>query len=314
MIISQKAIGLIFVGIALVTLYIAVLMVIKRNKQRHRAMRAVYTPEEIGVGDETTSSSYTLFCREVLKALGIKVSEQRTKLYNPLGRAGLQSDDAVIKFFFFRYIIQSIILLVGIIMLFVVATSGQIITLVSCAKLLLGAGLTYLGIFGHEKLLRYLAKRRKENVIMEFPDTVDLMLICVESGMGLDAALGRVCRELRRSHPTMASELDRTKLELGIYGDRVQALQNLGERCDVQSVRSLVSALVQTEKYGTNLASTLRTLAADYRTERLLKAETKAAKVGVILTLPVVIGVFFPVMGLILAPPVIQVMKSNAFK
>lgn len=308
---SPKIIGLILVVVAMVALYITVFLAVTRTKQRARAMRALYTPEEVGVSEDNKLSGYAEFCAEVLSALGLKVNDLRTKLYNQLGHAGLQSDESAYKFFFFRYIVQNIILFVGLIVLFTIISGGNVTSINAFIKLLFAAMLVYFGILGHEKVLSHFARRRKESFVTEFPDTVDLLLICVESGMGLDAALTRVSKELRRSHPTMASELARTKLELGIYGDRVQALQNLAERCNIQSVRSLVTALVQTEKYGTNLASTLRTLAADYRTERLLNAETRAAKVGVLLTLPVVIGVFFPVMGLILAPPIIQVLAAG---
>lgn len=312
MVLSPKMIGIIFVVAAMAALFFALTMVMNRSKRRSRAMRAVYTPEEAGVEDDVGLSAYAQFCAEALTALSIPIEKKRTALYSALGNAGFQSDEAAYKFFFFRYVIQNVILLVGVIVLLVVVNSEQALGLNGFLKLFLGAFLAYFGIIGHEKVLTSFAKRRKRNMVLEFPDAVDLLLICVESGMGLDAALGRVCKELGRSHPVIASELARTKLELGIYGDRIQALQNLATRCDTQSVRSLVSALVQTEKYGTNLATTLRTLASDYRAERLLNAEARAAKVGVLITLPVVIGVFFPVIALIIAPPVIQVLRSGA--
>ncbi len=306
----SPTIGLIFIVVAAVAFYVLVVMILNRRAQRLRAMRAIYTPEEMGI-NEGQMSSYATFCSEVVSALGINLNDQRKKLYNELGRAGMQSDSSLSKFLFFRYIIQNIVLIMGIAMFFAIIAGGGSALAPKLLKLLIASVLVYIGIIGHKKVLENRANKRKMDLILEFPDAVDLMLVCVESGMGLDMALDRVSRELRNTHPVIASELDRTKLELGVYGDRVQAIQNFGERADAQCARSLVSALVQTEKYGTNLASTLRVLASDYRTERLLNAETKAARVGAILTLPIVIGVFFPVMALIMAPPIIRVMSTG---
>jgi tight adherence protein C len=308
---QPQNISLIFIITAAVAFYVLVVLILNRRAKRLRAMRALYNPGET-VDSKEKMSTYAAFCSELLGALGINLADQQKKYYNELGRAGIQTDAAIAKFFFFRYIIQNIVLVMGIAMFFAILTSDGTALMPKLLKLLLAAVLVYVGIYGHQKLLRSREERRKVDLVCEFPDAVDLMLVCVESGMGLDVALSRVSKELRITHPVIASELDRTKLELGISGDRVQAIQNLGDRTNVQCVRSLVSALVQTEKYGTNLASTLRVLAADYRSERLMNAETKAARVGAILTLPIVIGVFFPVMALIMAPPIIRVMATGA--
>ena len=302
---------LIILIIAVVGIYILSVLLHGRHKRRGRMLRSLFVSEQDAAQTADELSAIGLLCRDLLAMVGVSVAENRKKNYSAYGKAGLYTEQVVSKFLFVRYFIQPIFMVIGIILVLKGATAADFTALDNLIALLVGFVLALFGLGGHTVVLDKLAVKRSQRLVQDFPDSVDLLLICVESGMGLDAALARVSRELQFSHPTVTAELERTRIERGLYGDRVQALQNLAERTDLQSYRSLVSALVQTERYGTNLAATLRTLSKEYRAARLLKAEEKAAKVGALLTLPVVLLVFFPVMALIMSPPFIQLFASG---
>jgi tight adherence protein C len=144
-------------------------------------------------------------------------------------------------------------------------------------------------------------------MLRQLPDALDLFVICAESGLGLDAAFTRVARELGNSSHELADELGLTAIELGFLPNRRDALTNLAKRVDMPSMRSLVNTLAQTERYGTPLAQSLRALSADYRHERLMKAEQKAAKLPATLTVPMIIFILPPLFVVLIGPAIIQV-------
>ena len=134
--------------------------------------------------------------------------------------------------------------------------------------------------------------------------------MCIEAGLGLDAAFNRVCKELREMHPEVIAELDRTRLELTMLGDRVVALQNLAERTGTISFRTLVSSLIQTEKFGTSLVDTLRVLSEEQRITRLYSAEQKAARIPVLITIPLILFIMPAFIMIILGPPIVKTMNQ----
>ncbi len=111
-------------------------------------------------------------------------------------------------------------------------------------------------------------------------------MICAEAGLTLDGSLGRVSRELGGAYPELCDEFTLTSIELGFLTERRQALENLSGRVDLPGIRSVVTTLIQTEKYGTPLAASLRVLSGEFRNERMMKAEEKAARLPAIMTVP----------------------------
>lgn len=146
--------------------------------------------------------------------------------------------------------------------------------------------------------------KRQHAIRKSVPDALDLLVICVEAGLSLDAALTRVSRELGRGAPELADEFQLTALELGFLPERRQALENLSKRVTLPSIRAVVGSLLQTEKYGTPLAQSLRVLAAEFRNERMMKAEEKAARLPAILTVPMVVFIL-PTLFIVLIGPAI---------
>lgn len=174
------------------------------------------------------------------------------------------------------------------------------------AKLAAALAAVIVGAYLPEVVVGRKAERRRHAVRKALPDALDLMVICAEAGLSLDAALERVAREMAPSAPALADEFALTAVELGFLPERAGALNNLMQRVDLAAVRGLVGTLAQTERYGTPLTQSLRTLAAEFRAERLLKAEEKAAKLPATLTVPLVLFILPALFIVLLGPAVIS--------
>ena len=127
-------------------------------------------------------------------------------------------------------------------------------------------------------------------------------MICAEAGLTVDAAFGRVARELGKAYPELGDEFALTSIELGFLTDRRLAFENLAKRIDLDSVRGVVTTMIQTEKYGTPLASALRVLSAEFRNERMMRAEEKAARLPAIMTVPLILFIL-PVLFIVILGP-----------
>ena len=134
------------------------------------------------------------------------------------------------------------------------------------------------------------------------PDALDLLVICAEAGLTVDAAFGRVARELGRAYPELADEFALTAIELSFLTERRQAFENLAYRVNLDNVRGVVTTMIQTEKYGTPLASALRVLSAEFRNERMMRAEEKAARLPAIMTIPLILFILPTLFVVILGP------------
>lgn len=152
------------------------------------------------------------------------------------------------------------------------------------------------------------AKKRQQKIQLAWPDALDLLLICVESGMSIEAALQKVSEEVGSSSPELAEELGLTTAELSYLQERKQAYLNLAERTGLDGVKGVTTALIQSEKYGTPLGQSLRVMAQENRDMRMQEAEKKAAALPPKLTVPM-IGFFLPVLfAVIMGPAIMQVM------
>jgi tight adherence protein C len=151
--------------------------------------------------------------------------------------------------------------------------------------------------------------RRKEKICEGFPDTLDLLVVCVEAGMGLDAAINRVAEEMRMVNRVISDELQMLNLELRAGKPRMDALRGLAFRTDLDDVKSLVTLLIQADRFGTSVAQALRIHADSMRTKRYQKAEEKAAQLPVKLLLPLIFCIFPSLFIAILGPAAIQIKK-----
>ncbi len=162
------------------------------------------------------------------------------------------------------------------------------------------------GIYGPELWLGRMVTRRKGRLLDSFPDALDLLVVCVEAGLGLDAAVDRCGKELWMAHPELAQELEILSLELRAGLPREQALTNLGDRVDLDEVRSLVALLIQTDRFGTSIGQALRVYSDAMRSERSLRAEEMAAKLPVKMLFPLMFFIFPSLFIVILGPAIVQ--------
>jgi len=153
-------------------------------------------------------------------------------------------------------------------------------------------------------------KKRSHAVRKGLPDALDLLVICAEAGLTVDAAFGRVARELGKAYPELGDECGLTAIELGFLNERRQAFENLATRVDLEAVRGVVTTMIQTEKYGTPLASALRVLSAEFRNDRMMRAEEKAARLPAIMTVPLILFILPTLFIVILGPAACSIKDS----
>ncbi len=144
--------------------------------------------------------------------------------------------------------------------------------------------------------------KRSNDIRKGLPDGLDLLVICAEAGLTVDAAFGRVSKELGRAYPELGDEFALTAIELGFLTERRHAFENLAMRVNLDAVRGVVTTMIQTEKYGTPLASALRVLSAEFRNERMMRAEEKAARLPAIMTVPLILFIL-PVLFIVILGP-----------
>jgi tight adherence protein C len=226
--------------------------------------------------------------------------EARDKLV----QAGYRGHAPYVTYLFFRMVTPLVAMIVTLVYVFLIIQMKQPLLM----KLGLAIGAAYLGMQLPWLFLKNQIARRQLSIKRAFPDALDLLLICVESGMSVEAAFRRVSQEIGSQSVPLAEELMLTTAELSYLQDRRQAYENLSKRTDLEGVKAVCVALQQTERYGTPLGQTLRVMAQENRDMRMSEAEKKAAALPPKLTVPMILF-FLPVLFIvILGPAAIKVM------
>ncbi|POF34449.1 type II secretion system F family protein [Roseibium marinum] len=213
------------------------------------------------------------------------------------------------------YFLTARIALPGVIFLFAITYAFLVLpaTLPAISKICFCIAIAGLGAFVPNLYLKNKIDKRKLSIQRAWPDALDLMLICVESGMSIEGAFQRVAEEVGIQSIDLAEEMSLTTAELSYLSERRQAYENLSKRTGVDGVKNVMMALIQAERYGTPVGSAIRTMADDTRDQRMLMAEQKAASLPPKLTVPMILF-FLPVLFfIIMSPAVMQVMQMNAF-
>jgi tight adherence protein C len=175
---------------------------------------------------------------------------------------------------------------------------------------LFGVALAIFGLYAPNLFISAKADRRREAIINGFPDSLDLMLVCVEAGLGMEAAFDRVGREMLHSHPLVAQMLSIVTLELRAGSSREEALRNMASRTQVTEIRSFATLLIQSDKLGSSIGDTLRVYAAEMREKRRMRAEEKAHKLPVMLSIPLVTCLLPVMIGVLMLPAIIRVLRQ----
>ncbi len=170
--------------------------------------------------------------------------------------------------------------------------------------------LAVLGMYLPNLYVTAKADRRREEITNGFPDCLDLILVCVEAGLGLEAAMDRVGREMVESHPLVAQLLSVTTLQLRAGSQRDAALRKLGESSGVDEIRSFATLLIQSDKLGTSISDTLRVYASEMREKRRMRAEEKAHRLPVLISIPLVVCMLPTMIGVLLMPGMIRVVRQ----
>ncbi|MEN9709121.1 MAG: hypothetical protein RIQ68_1529 [Pseudomonadota bacterium] len=268
-----------------------------RQRERDRLARGrVLRPEE----KPFIKSFVALF--HLSKWLGIENAPLK------LAAAGFRGAAAENMFVFFRAVVPISFFLLGIFYLFFVNDMGYS----AMARISALIALLYIGIKMPEIYLDKVTRERRETIRRAFPDALDLLLICVEAGISIEHAFRRVSEEIGRQSVALAEELTLTTAELAFLPDRRIAYENLARRVNVDSVRQIVTVLNQAERYGTPLASALRTVAQESRDMRMAEAEKKAAALPPKLTVPMIVF-FLPVLFVVILGPAVSQAAKNFF-
>jgi tight adherence protein C len=246
--------------------------------------------------------------RQVVSRMNLLGSEQTRQTAALLAQAGWRSKDSVVIFLFCKLVLPLALAIVAIVGVYLL----DIGHLKDMQRPVAAIGIVLLSAIAPNIFVKNAIQKRQTAIRKAMPDALDLLVICAEAGLTLDAALARVSRELGRSFPELADELSLASIELGFLQERRQALENLSKRVNLPSMRSVVTTLIQTEKYGTPLAQSLRVLGAEFRNERLMKAEEKAAKLPATLTVPLIVFILPTLFIVLIGPAIIRVMDAMA--
>ncbi|WP_095013107.1 type II secretion system F family protein [Tsuneonella mangrovi] len=175
---------------------------------------------------------------------------------------------------------------------------------------LIGSILAAMGLYVPNLWVRARADRRREAIVNGFPDCLDLLLVCVESGLGLEAAMDRVGREMVRSHPLVAELLSITTLQLRAGSSRDEAFRKLADASAVDEIRSFTTLIIQSDKLGTSVATTLRVYAAEMRERRQMRAEEKAHRLPVLISIPLVACMLPTMIGTLMMPAIVLMVRK----
>ena len=247
------------------------------------------------------------FMQEIVDRFNLRSIFETEEVRDKLKMAGLRGQAPLVTYMFFRVAMPIIIAVVALIYLFLIADYAY----PALVKVGLAVGAGYLGFYMPNMFIQNLVQRRQTSIRNVFPDALDMLLICVQSGMSIEAALGKVSGEVGSQSLELAEELSLTTAELSYLTERRQAYENLGRRTGIPGIKAVATALIQAERYGTPVGQALRVMARENRDMRMSEAEKKAAALPPKLTVPMIIF-FLPVLFVvILGPAMIQVFGYN---
>ncbi|MDQ4421084.1 type II secretion system F family protein [Sphingobium sp. DEHP117] len=249
----------------------------------------------------------TDFMRLLLKKLQVLQDDQLQVAQKKLAQAGIRSKDLAVAVIFGRMALPIVIGGFAAFMLYVVGAYPEW----SDFKRFMAFATCLLAAYKAPDIyLSNLITKRSAAIRKGLPDALDLLVICAEAGLTVDAAFARVSRELGRAYPELGDEFQLTAIELSFLTERRQAFENLANRVNLEALKGVVTTMIQTEKYGTPLASALRVLSAEFRHERMMRAEEKAARLPAIMTVPLILFILPTLFVVILGPAACSISKS----
>jgi tight adherence protein C len=237
--------------------------------------------------------------RQVLSQFKMLQDDQVQKAQMRLMQAGIRTKDLAFFIILARFVLPVILGIAAVVLIYVFnhwPDWGGFRRYATVAGVLVGS------YKAPDIWLKNKVTKRSHAIRKGLPDALDLLVICAEAGLTVDAAFHRVAKELGKAYPELGDEFGLTAIELGFLNERRNAFENLANRVDLEAVRGVVTTMIQTEKYGTPLASALRVLSAEFRNERMMRAEEKAARLPAIMTVPLILFILPTLFVVILGP------------
>lgn len=249
--------------------------------------------------------------KSLVASLGERVAptdpKKRGGVKQDLSRAGYYSEAAVNTYWGMKI---ALLIVLPMCALLPFVLRGKPLTPIILILSLFACGL---GFIGPDMFLNFKARRRRNQMFRALPDMLDLLVVCIEAGLGLDAAMQKVSEEFHISNPVLSTEFHITCAAIRLGQARIEALRDLGERTGVPDLKTLVAVLVQADRFGTSVGQALRVHADDMRTRRRQKAEELAAKTTVKLIFPLVVFIFPAIFVVLIGPAVVNILKSPFF-
>ena len=245
--------------------------------------------------------------RQILSQFKMLQEDQVKKTQLKLMQAGIRTKDLAFFIIFARFVLPVVLGITAVVLIYVVkywpnwSWFRQYMTV---------AGVLVGSYKAPDICLKNKVTKRSHAIRKGLPDALDLLVICAEAGLTVDASFGRVSRELGKAYPELGDEFGLTAIELGFLAERRNAFENLANRVDLEAVRGVVTTMIQTEKYGTPLASALRVLSAEFRHQRMMRAEEKAARLPAIMTVPLILFILPTLFVVILGPAACSIHDS----
>jgi tight adherence protein C len=237
--------------------------------------------------------------RALLSSMKVLQDSQVKAAQTKLMQAGIRSKEWAVAVIFGRLVLPIVF---GALIVYIVYIAEFFPEWGPLKRYGLVAGVFILAYKAPDLYLKNKIQKRATAIRKGLPDALDLLVICAEAGLTVDAAFHRVARELGRAYPELGDEFQLTAIELGFLTDRRTAFENLAMRTNLDSIKGVVTTMIQTEKYGTPLASALRVLSAEFRNERMMRAEEKAARLPAIMTVPLILFIL-PVLFIVILGP-----------
>lgn len=266
---------------------------VSKQRESLRSSRMEQLNERAGLRTESKG-----FIKDTVDKLSLEKLLEASDLKDKLAQAGLRGQKPIYTFYIFRLVLPIAGLLVGLILFVGLNISGwQMLQRVAMT-----VALTLFGYYLPAIFVKNAAGKRLASIVPVFPDALDLLLICVESGMSVELAFAKVAEEMAENSVELAEEFSLTTAELSYLSSRRLAYENLARRNNHVGIRAVSTALIQAERYGTPLGDTLRTMANENRQMRVMAAEKKAASLPAKLTVPMILF-FLPVLFIVILTP-----------
>ena len=304
--ISSRTTLLIIAATLLLVCVFATLLLIHTNNQRALLNRTLTLVRQLSVVTEAETSGFfitdfVVLFGTFLARSGILPTKTLDELEATLSSSSLTGKNGLALFLGSKVLLASIMLIISFLALGHFGLSVKLHYIGSAVS-------SVVGLIIPDYVIGRIRKRYLDAVAKAVPDALDLLVICSEAGLGLEPAIARVGEELTQAHPEMARELRLTSHELQLASDRREALTNMGSRTQLDSLRRLASTLIQTMQFGTPLTHALRTLASEMRQEQMTQYEGRAAKLPVMLTIPMILFILPCVFIVVGGPAALKVM------